>query len=307
MEKESSGIEVGKKKSNNTLVIVLLVFSLFANAVLAYLYLSEKEKVIVITNETVDLKTANTDLENDLKDILTQYDALKTENSQISNELLEQKAKVEALLEEAKKHKNDAYIIAKLKKEAASLRSIMQGYVHTIDSLNTANITLRQEKAEVEGKLDDQKQKTNQLEKINEGLIGKVKLGSKLKALEFTVSAQRVKSNGIHRETSHADKAEKFKCCLTIDKNEVAKKGMKNIYLRIIDPAGNVMTSSNDNIFTYNGIKGLYSIKKEIAYENEELDVCFFYDITSTLSPGIFKIEIYAEDYDLGVAELDLK
>ena len=58
---------------------------------------------------------------------------------------------------------------------------------------------------------------------------------------------------------------------------------------------------------TYNGIKGLYSSKKEISYENEELDVCFFYDITNTLSPGIFKIEVYAEDYDLGVAELDLK
>ncbi|MBK6522221.1 MAG: hypothetical protein IPG08_07755, partial [Sphingobacteriaceae bacterium] len=50
---------------------------------------------------------------------------------------------------EAKKHKGDAYFIAKLKKETETLRAIMQHYVVTIDSLNTLNQNLIVEKKNV--------------------------------------------------------------------------------------------------------------------------------------------------------------
>ena len=57
--------------------------------------------------------------------------------------------RIEELIKEAAKHKGDATIISKLKKETQTLRSIMQSYVRTIDSLNTLNQTLEAEKKTV--------------------------------------------------------------------------------------------------------------------------------------------------------------
>jgi len=63
------------------------------------------------------------------------YESLETSDKAMQKDIEEKRARIEELIKEAAKHKGDKYIIAKLKKEAETLRAIMIGYVHTIDSL----------------------------------------------------------------------------------------------------------------------------------------------------------------------------
>ncbi len=243
---------------------------------------------------------------SDLKLMAGEYDSLMTNNDSINVELIDQKGKVDKLMADAKKYNWSIY---KLKKEASTLREIMKGYVRTIDSLNTENVVLRAENISVKGALGVKEKENDQLKENNSELQDKVKLGAKLAALNFIVYGQRVKRNTVHKETTRASNTEKIKACFTIDKNEIAEPGKKMVYLRIMTPEGTVLAerSDNSNTFNFEGSKVLYSVKKEVNYENKPLDLCMYWDVINGLSPGEYFVKAYMEGYEIGAASMILK
>ena len=245
----------------------------------------------------------------ELEDMLAQYDSVSTDNEDMLAQISEQKEQIEKMLKEAEKHKDDAWVIYKLRKEASTLRDVMKNYLVTIDSLNTANQELIVQKAEVETKLSKQKEQNTELSDKNDKLAEKVKIGSKLKAVDLISFGQRVKNNTVHRETDRAKRTDKIKTCFTIDKNEVTKPGKKIIYLRIIGPDGGVLSfdQSKEYMFTYDGKEGLYSRKEEIVYEGEETDMCLYWDMVDEALEGKYIVEMYAEDYMMGTTTFQLK
>lgn len=300
--------EAEKRKSNKGLIAVIFLLALTNVVTALFLFLKHEENVELVTNNT-NLEVERDELTDELNAMLAKYDSVETDNAEMQAQIAEQRAEIEKLLEEAKKHKDDAWIIYKLKKEAATLRDVMKNYLHTIDSLNTVNLELIEQKSQVEGQLTEQKEQNQQLENKNEELAEKVKIGSKLKVIDMVAFGQRVKNSTVHRETNRAKRVDKIKTCFTIDKNEVTKPGKKDIYLRIIAPSGKVLAydQTKDYMFTYDGKEGLYTRKEEIIYENEEMDLCLYWDVDSEPEEGRYIVEIYAEDYYMGNTTFELK
>ena len=298
-----------KESKNKKGFLYLSIFLVITNIATLFLYYTaHQENVDLVTNNT-DLSTEKSALEMELQEMLTQYDSVSTDNEEMNAQIAEQRLKIEGLLAEAEKHKDDAYIIYKLRKEAATLRNIMKDYLVTIDSLNILNQELIAQKEEVKVALNSQKKENAQLNNKNEELAKKVELGSKLKAVDLSAFGQRVKNSTEHRETNRAKRVDKIKTCFTIDKNEVAKPGKKDIYLRIVAPSGEVLSldQSEDYMFTYEGKEGLYSRKEEFMYENEELDVCLYWDMLKEAAEGKHIVEVYAEGYLIGTTHFELK
>ena len=290
------------------MLILLILLGLSNAATLSLLY-SERQVNVELVTQNTDLGVEKDKLTIELQDMLSKYDSVDTENEEMNAQIAEQKAEIERLLEEAEKHKDDAWAIYKLRKEATTLRSVMKNYLVTIDSLNTVNQNLVQEKAQVQTQLAGQKQKNEELNEENEELAQKVKIGSKLKAVDLVSQGQRVKSNNIHRETDRAKRTDKIKTCFTIDKNEVIKPGKVDVFLRIIGPDGEVLAfdQTQDYMFTYDGKEGLYSRKEEIVYENDEVDLCYYWDLLKEAKAGKYLIEVYAQDYLMGTTKFELK
>ncbi|MEM9022642.1 MAG: hypothetical protein AAGB22_02795 [Bacteroidota bacterium] len=288
------------------IIIALLVLTNLGSLYLVWERGSERDEMVM---QNSNLQKDKLEVEAELTDMLATYDTLQAENEAMATEMEEQKQKILELLEEAEKHKNDAWVIYKLRKETETLRTIMKGYLHTIDSLSTLNKDLAEQKVAVERKLANQRTENTELQQQNEGLAEKVRIGGKLRALDMVSIAQRVKSNGVHRETSRASKANKIKTCFTLDRNEVTEKGKKAIHIRIIDPNGKVLAlaDNKDNMFAYNGVEGLFSLKREVDYQREEMDVCYYWDVTGDLAAGKYIVEAYAEDYDIGQTSFTLK
>jgi hypothetical protein len=242
----------------------------------------------------------------DLQGMATEYDSLMTDNDSINSELSSQKGKVDKLMADAKKYNWSIY---KLKKEASTLRQIMKGYVRTIDSLNTENVELRAENLDVRNELGAKENENSKLKENNSELETKVRLGAKLAAVNFSAMGQRVKRNNIHKETTRAKGAQKLKVCFTIDENEVTEAGKKMVFLRIMTPEGTVLAerSDNSNTFELNGARALYSVKKQVNYENKQLDLCMYWDVKDMLSPGEYSIKAYISGDEVGSASLILK
>ena len=301
--------ESEKKQKKSPLMLILLILLGLSNAATLYLLYSERQVNVELVTQNTDLGVEKDKLTIELQDMLSKYDSVDTENEEMNAQIAEQKAEIERLLEEAEKHKDDAWAIYKLRKEATTLRSVMKNYLVTIDSLNTVNQNLVQEKAQVQTQLAGQKQKNEELNEENEELAQKVKIGSKLKAVDLVSQGQRVKSNNIHRETDRAKRTDKIKTCFTIDKNEVIKPGKVDVFLRIIGPDGEVLAfdQTQDYMFTYDGKEGLYSRKEEIVYENDEVDLCYYWDLLKEAKAGKYLVEVYAQDYLMGTTKFELK
>ncbi len=298
-----------KSSGNSKLMLILVILLFISNGFTAYLFITEHQEKVEIVTQNTDLTVEKDNLTLELENMLAQYDSVQTDNEEYRAERAEQRAKIEEMLAEAEKHKNDAWVIHELKKETGTLRKIMKDYIVTIDSLNTVNQNLVVAKKQVETQLDDQKVENQELNKTNEQLSKKVKLGSKLRVVDLASSAQRMKSGTVSRETNRAKRVDNVKTCFTIDKNEVSKPGKKWIYLRIISPNGEVLAldQTESYMFTYDGKEGLYSRKEEVMYDNDELDMCLYWDVKEELTEGKYIVEVYAEDYFMGTTQFELK
>jgi len=288
--------------SGKVVLYAIIGILLASNGVLGYMLTQEKETTEQQTETIGTLESEKSDLVLELEDLMASYDTLRSDNDTLQAELEEERLRVAELLEEAKKHKDDAWRISKLKKEAASLRTIMKGYVHTIDSLNTLNIALRSEKAEVEQKLTKSERKAQNLEAEKKNLTETVRIGSRLKAVDIKAVAQRVKSNGVHRPTERANRAQKIRCDFLIDVNEIAKAGERKVYMRIIDPDGDVLCISEDtqNQFEFEGVQGLFSTMKKVDYQNQQTEVRMYWEVLDELVPGSYQLELYTDQLKIG-------
>ena len=228
------------------------------------------------------------------------------DNQALSGELLAERSRIEDLL---KKVKNKDYDLYKIKKEASTLRDIMKGYVHTIDSLNTLNKEQMVQIEGLQGDLTEVSKQKNALEEEKQALTGKIQQGSVLQAGGVASLGIREKNSGKQVETDRASRTEMIKTCFVLRKNTLAEPGDKNLYIRIIAPNGQVLPANGSSTGTFDGQVGSYSIKRVVNYQNAETDLCVYYMVPNpdNLEKGNYTVFIYEEDKRIGQTTLALR
>lgn len=302
METQQPNKANGVNKILVGLVILLFGFCGF----LIWQNIQLKEVIVEKEIVYVDVATERDNVKAELEEMLAQYNNLETTNGQIRAELEAEKAKIEELL---KNIKNKDWTIHKLKKETETLRTIMKGFVVQIDSLNTVNKELRAEKEVVQGELKSERDKTENLTKEKENLTNKVTIASYLKTVGLKSYGVKVKGDNTGKENDRAKRIEKIRTEFTVLKNEITPPGDKWIYIRILAPDGKVLSEKTDdsNKFEFNGVKGLYSSKKQINYQNQEVQVTIDWKKIEEFPIGEYNVEIYADGVDIGKTKFTLK
>lgn len=295
----------GTKGRSNTALLALVVLLLISNVVMLYM-LMQKDKDVETTGAQLTAVTSEKDnVTQLLEEMLSQYDTLNTENEQIRTEMEAQRQQIEDLMN---KVKNGNYSLAKARKEAETLRKIMKGYVVTIDSLNQVNQALTAENLETKqqlGEVTGQKQALEQQTAEQKALIAK---GAVLHATVHNAGALFLRNSGKQVDTDRASKAEMVKSCFTLGENRVTNGGTKMLYMRIISPDGSVLPANDaDNRFTFNGVQGEFSVKREVNYQNQPVDVCMFYTAAGKLATGQYIVEIYESASLVSKTTFDLK
>lgn len=297
-----------QRRKRYLIAIVVLAVLVVAMAVLLFM----GNRTIEQKEASIDtLRVEQLELTNDLQNMLIQYDTLTVENEQLNAEIAAQEAEIKDMLAQIERHKDDAYIISKLKKEAATLRDIMKGYLSTIDSLNTLNIDLRRDKEFLTEELTTAKTRAKELEETKKDLEDIVATGSILQATNLNAVGLRVRNNGSQKEVSRAGRVEMIRTCTRLGENRITPAGKKTIYLRIISPDGVVMESKTgaEGRFDFEGVSGKYSVKRVIDYNNEAFELCIFYTVgeDKELPSGKYIVEMYESGSLIGKTDFDLK
>jgi hypothetical protein len=298
-----------KKKKGGIILWFVIGLLVVTNGFTIWLLLNKKTEIVEQKIVTEKIIVERDNVKNDLLVLKTDYEGLKTNNKAIQADIEEKKARIEELIKEAEKHKGDAYIIGKLRKEAETLRAIMQGYVHTIDSLNTLNQTLVAEKKTVLKQLDVEKDKQNTLEKEKEELKTTIAKGSVLTCFNVNAKAVSFKRGGKKEsETNKARKAEKIKVSFSLGENKIAKAGEKTVYIRIMTPDGKEMAKSYDDNykFTFNKSNGYFAGKETLNYANIEISGVTYCEGQGEFVPGNYIIEIACDGVIIGSSNLKL-
>jgi hypothetical protein len=304
MEQPTTSPSSPKGRSNAAL-LALVVLLLISNVVMLYL-LMQKNKDVESTGQQLSQVTNEKDnVTKLLEDMLAQYDTLNTDNEQLRTEMSAQREQIEDLMDKVKRGNYD---LSKARKEAETLRKIMKGYVVTIDSLNQVNLALQAENVATRqqlGEVTGQKQALEQQSAEQRALITK---GSVLHTTAHSAGAVFLRNNGKQVDTERASKAEMIKSCFTLGENKVTMPGNKVIHMRIISPDGSVLPAGEaDNRFSFNGVQGEFSVKREVNYQNQPLDVCMFYTATGKLATGQYIVEVYEAGALVSKTTFDLK
>lgn len=277
------------------LIVAVVVLAIIAGGGVYYIF--HQKKQMEEMTQSFDLEKEM--MSDDLNELSLQYEGYKfsVSNDSLVALLSTEQAKVQRLMEELRTVKStNAKEIARLKKELATLRKIMRNYVVQIDSLNRANEQLTVEKNEAVKKYHQVFSTAANLKKEKEKLTERVTLASKLDATGISVTP--VNSRG--KVAKKIKKMEQFVVNFKISKNVTAPVGEKVIYVRIMRPDDDILLKSRGDVFTYEGKDINYSMKKIIEYDGEEVPVTMYWNIEEYLSPGTYRVDVFADGNLIG-------
>lgn len=294
------------KKQNVAILVVMSVVILALIAAVVF-YMNKVKQREAEISEVVEMMTFEKEqVEQEFQDLnyeLSGY-TINIKNDSLFKLLDNEKVKVQQLLEELRVTKaTNARRISELKKELATVRSIMIHYVNQIDSLNAENKVLKTENVEVKRRYNEVTQVAEKLSKEKETLNEVVTRASKLDVVNFSL----VTLNGKGRKTTWFSQIANLQFNYTVAKNITAESGNKIMYLRITKPNGDVLTKSASNVFQFENKNIAYSAKKTYEYEGESLADVIFWKVEEVLEKGTYRAEFFTDGNLVGSFEFPVK
>lgn len=283
-------------QTNKKPIIAIAILALICLFLGAKLYVNN-QAYDKLTGEYGTLEISKEQVVFDLEKMRFSYDTLQTENSMMVAEIAAQRDKVDELLT---KVKNGNWALSKAKKESETLRTIMKGYIVTIDSINQLNIALTEENVAMKERVEEVQDRNAKLERRQENMEEIIAAGKVLQCSDVSAVGVRLLSSGRQRETTRADRADMIKVCFTLLENPIADSGDKNLYLNILGPDSSVLAAEPGADF---------SAIRTVDYSNDRLDACVFYTASEAveLGAGIYRIEVLEETVVIGVTEIELR
>ena len=247
-----------------------------------------------INSEFQQYENQAVELANDT--ILAKYTAAKAKVEQLMNELKSQKATSQAEIE-AKSAK-----IKELQGEISTLRDLLRHYIAQVDSLSKENTGLKAENAEIRTVNETLSSQVQEVSQKNEALSQRMTLAEKLNVTGVSLQAL----NGKGKNEKNVTKAKQLKVTFTIPQNNPTPVGPKPIYMRLTGPEGSLL--GNAGSFSFEGASVACTAKRTVEYAGDEIPgVTMYWDVNTTLNPGDYTVELFADNYRLTSRRFTLK
>ncbi|MCM1354814.1 MAG: hypothetical protein NC212_00230 [Staphylococcus sp.] len=300
----------GKMSPMIILIIVLAALLLIAVGFGITQVASLKSQVQEAQLENEELKLSNEQLQ-----LSSEFDMLNAEfqqyedqaqrlaNDTILAKYTAAKAKVEQLMQELKSEKVKSQArINELQNEIATLKSLLRHYIAQIDSLNKENAGLRAENQEIKSQNQRLSSQVQAVTKTAETLSERMTLAEKLNVTGVSITG--LKKNG--KVEKNITKAKQLMVSFTIPQNNSTPVGEKTIFLRIVNPEGQLLGGAGS--FSFEGKSIPCTARKTIEYAGEEISgLKVYWDVNTTLTPGDYTVELFTDGYRLTSRHFTLK
>jgi DNA repair exonuclease SbcCD ATPase subunit len=303
MENQSG--QAPKRNSNVIYFLIVVVLALLATDVYLYLQKNKSDTRIVYQNdERTRLQTELDSLEAQIEQVNSSKTKLSAE-MQAKNDSLESKIKV--LRTELAKGKLTEAELEKAQEDVKQLRYFVTNYTAEIEEQKKQITSLTTERDTLKTTLKTVTKKDSDLSKQNADLGDKVKVGSAIKLAEADVVAYKIRGSGKEVDTKRSSVAKKIKINFTVATNDIAQKGMHDIFVRVIDPTGNLITTTESTNFTADGQDLQYTYKTSINFTNDGSPYTIDWVNPSPFQKGSYTVILYADGFTMGKTSFELK
>ena len=178
----------------------------------------------------------------------------------------------------------------------------MKGYIVQIDSLNTLNQQLTVEARDARKQAAAANRRADEMTRKNESLSAQVAQGSIMKARGLTLTA----SNG-DKATDRSTKTDHLIASISLVENELAERGRKTVYIRVIDPSGNLLLGEHYSSFTSGGESLTCTASRDVDYEGSEVSLAIYVKGVPSYEKGVYTMEAYTSQGRVGTADMVLR
>ena len=245
------------------------------------------------------LEEDRTKIQGDLDSLIVSFDDLKVQNDSIAASLEEANQIMEQLKNE--RRLNYAKIRA-YEKEVGTLRTVMQGYIRQIDSLNNINQKLTKENVSYKKQISTAQLRAEMAEERAEELNNKVRVGAVIRARGITMQAL----NNRGKEVTRVKNAARLMIDFTLAANELAEPGNKAIYACVTSPDGYLLANPDAASFTFEGAQKVYSAMREVDYDLSDLPVGIYVN-GNGFTEGTYRVELYIDGRLAGSSEVAMR
>jgi hypothetical protein len=295
-----------QKRGNKQIIYLLgglLLLSVIGNVYLLNRSTTAENQVVIKTEQVDSLNQLKKTLDGNFQAMTLELDQFRGKNIQLDSllakadgDIEKQRNKIAQLIKENKD-------IPLIKRQLEEMKAIRDQYRIQIEQLIKENKELKFANVNPTQEVDN-------LNKTTKDLSQKVELASVLKAENLVVKPQRSKGKGKLEDTDKAKRVSKIGINLVVAENKVAKPGPREIVMRLIKPDGYPLTDPNSGSGTFtkeDGRSTEYSLKKNVDFNNERLEVNLDWDVTEELKSGIYIAEVYLDGKMIGNNKFNLK
>lgn len=283
---------------------IILVLSALLFGLLIFMILRENQYQENIET-VIQYEEEKNSLRDNLDDLIDEHEILKDEYGDLSTQLEERDSTILAYAEEIKQLLRSKGELSQAKVKIRRLKDISKRYVSAIDSLYTLNQLLQNENDSVKrvNQLISSRNKT--LEKNNQDLNEKVFTASMLRVENVEVEGVYYRSSGREVTTTRASKIQNFSICFDVIENNVTDPGPKDLYIRIINPKGDVLNIANkiQEIKMDSDSLVQYTTQFIFDYSNQKFSDCLLWTRGNVLLSGTYYFEFIMEGQTIGFSE----
>ncbi len=277
------------------MLVIVVVVSLMRTTTL-----SREMEEARVANEQLQLANEQLQLTQEFEAVNAEFQHYEIQAQQLTNDTIyakytAAKNKVEKLMQELRSEKvKSRERIAQLQNEISTLKNLLKHYIGQIDSLSRENAGLRAENKEIRAANEQLSTRVSEETRRADALSERMTLAEKLNVTG--VSLTPLKKNG--KVEKNVTKASQLKVSFTIPQNNSTPVGNKTIYLRLVNPEGQLL--GHGGSFAMDGGSVACSAKKSVEYAGDEIPgVTIYWDVNTTLTPGDYTVELFADGYRL--------
>jgi len=284
------------------IIPVIAVLAAVVIGLLCWNLIQRRELTDMVEQMTIEKE----ELQEEYEDLAIQFDGyqqMDINNDSLQAALTREQQRVHDLLEELRETKaSDAREISRLKKELATVRAVMKDYVRQIDSLNACNARLTEENQIVRTENQQVRAANEELTLVNTELTETVNRAAMLEVTACTLTTL----NKSDRKTRIAGQIRKMQFDFTIAKNVTCKPGIKNLYLRIIDPEGILVGEKEGRTFPFESGELPFSLLEQMEYSGDAYSGTCYCPLESVKS-GFYNVDFFCEGNLIGSFPFQIK
>lgn len=294
-----------KRNTSKVYFFIIAIAALVVTNVYFYVkFKSSGEKVYALTVEKENLEV-------EIDRIEAELDKMKIENVQLSPPLVEKELdarnKIVDLRAKLARKELSQSDINYAQSTITSLKSEVAYFTLDVNRLIQENKILAEKNDLLQKEVSESSNKISDLKNSNLNLASKVNVAAALKVSNIAVYGLQEKRNKKLEIEERAKRVDKLSVNFTIADNTLAKEGKKDVFVRIIDPQGNLIVNQDGNTFYAHGEKLQFTFKDSLQFTNHGEEYTLYWSGDNKFVKGAYTVLLYSDNAIMGRSTVVLK